>query len=47
MRDLPRNVQRHLMSSDDWACDELGHLWLPYCQMKTAARPLEVVATEG
>ena len=23
------------------------NLWLPYCQMKTAAEPLEVVSSEG
>ena len=26
---------------------ELNPLWMPYCQMKTAAAPIEVVETEG
>lgn len=31
----------------DWLESGLAHLWRPYCQMKTAAPPLPVVATEG
>ncbi|HLH11793.1 MAG TPA: adenosylmethionine--8-amino-7-oxononanoate transaminase [Methylovirgula sp.] len=27
--------------------DEAEHLWLPYCQMKTAAPPLKVASTQG
>ena len=30
-----------------WLDDGLAHLWRPYCQMKTAAPPLPVVATQG
>ena len=30
-----------------WLDEGLAHLWRPYCQMKTAAPPLPVVATEG
>jgi adenosylmethionine-8-amino-7-oxononanoate aminotransferase len=31
----------------DWLDEGLAHVWLPYAQMKTAPRPLPVVATEG
>src|SRR5262245_61951325 len=31
----------------DWYERGLTHVWLPYAQMKTAARPLPVVATAG
>lgn len=31
----------------DWFDKGLAHIWLPYCQMKTADPPLPVVATEG
>lgn len=31
----------------DWYEQGLRHLWLPYCQMKTATQPLAVAATEG
>jgi adenosylmethionine-8-amino-7-oxononanoate aminotransferase len=31
----------------DWMTQGLGHLWLPYTQMKTAASPQAVVRTEG
>lgn len=31
----------------DWIGEGLAHLWRPYCQMKTAAPPLPVVATRG
>jgi adenosylmethionine-8-amino-7-oxononanoate aminotransferase len=30
-----------------WLDEGLAHVWLPYAQMKTAPRPLPVVATEG
>ena len=30
-----------------WLTAGLDHVWLPYAQMKTAARPLPVVASEG
>jgi adenosylmethionine-8-amino-7-oxononanoate aminotransferase len=30
-----------------WYADGIGHLWLPYTQMKTARPPLAVVATQG
>ena len=30
-----------------WLTAGLEHVWLPYAQMKTAARPLPVVASEG
>jgi adenosylmethionine---8-amino-7-oxononanoate aminotransferase len=30
-----------------WYAGGLDHVWLPYAQMKTAAQPLPVVATEG
>lgn len=31
----------------EWLDEGLAHVWLPYAQMKTAPRPLPVVATEG
>ncbi len=31
----------------DWLSRGLAHLWLPYTQMRTAAAPLPVVATQG
>jgi adenosylmethionine-8-amino-7-oxononanoate aminotransferase len=31
----------------DWYTAGLGHVWLPYTQMKTASPPLAVVATRG
>ena len=31
----------------DWYADGLGHVWLPYVQMKTARPPLPVVRTHG
>jgi len=31
----------------DWYAAGLGHVWLPYAQMKTAAPPLPVVRTQG
>ncbi len=33
--------------TDDWFDKGLAHIWLPYCQMKTADPPLPAVATEG
>jgi adenosylmethionine-8-amino-7-oxononanoate aminotransferase len=30
-----------------WYEAGIDHVWLPYCQMKTAAPPLAVIATEG
>jgi adenosylmethionine---8-amino-7-oxononanoate aminotransferase len=30
-----------------WHAEGLGHVWLPYAQMKTASPPLAVVATRG
>jgi adenosylmethionine---8-amino-7-oxononanoate aminotransferase len=40
---------RDLRQADnpDWLQSGLRHVWLPYCQMKTASPPLPVVATEG
>jgi adenosylmethionine---8-amino-7-oxononanoate aminotransferase len=40
---------RDLRQADnpDWLQSGLRHVWLPYCQMKTAPPPLPVVATEG
>ena len=35
------------MNNPDWHSSALSHLWLPYTQMKTAAPPLPVAATEG
>ena len=34
-------------ATDHWLDQGAAHLWRPYCQMKTAAPPLPVVATEG
>jgi adenosylmethionine-8-amino-7-oxononanoate aminotransferase len=34
-------------SAPVWLDDARAHLWRPYCQMKTAAPPLPVVATRG
>src|SRR5262249_48641753 len=31
----------------DWYAAGLGHLWLPYTQMKTAREPLAVARTHG
>jgi adenosylmethionine---8-amino-7-oxononanoate aminotransferase len=31
----------------DWFTRGIGHIWLPYTQMKTAADPLPVVRTQG
>ncbi len=31
----------------DWYAAGLDHIWLPYAQMKTAAPPLAVAATQG
>ncbi len=31
----------------DWFTRGLGHVWLPYTQMKTAPGPLPVARTEG
>jgi adenosylmethionine---8-amino-7-oxononanoate aminotransferase len=30
-----------------WYADGLGHIWLPYAQMKTVSRPLPVARTRG
>lgn len=41
------NVSPDRLSGDaSWRQDAAAHLWMPYCQMKTAAPPLPVVATE-
>jgi adenosylmethionine-8-amino-7-oxononanoate aminotransferase len=34
-------------SKPDWYAAGLGHIWLPYTQMKTAAPPLAVARTHG
>ena len=34
-------------AAQSWLDGGLAHLWRPYCQMKTAAPPLPVVATRG
>jgi adenosylmethionine---8-amino-7-oxononanoate aminotransferase len=34
-------------TTPDWHAAGLGHIWLPYAQMKTASSPLAVVATRG
>lgn len=31
----------------DWLTEGAGHVWRPYCQMKTAPAPLAVARTEG
>ena len=31
----------------DWFTRGIGHIWLPYTQMKTAADPLPVARTQG
>jgi adenosylmethionine---8-amino-7-oxononanoate aminotransferase len=31
----------------DWFARGIGHIWLPYTQMKTAAQPLPVIRTQG
>src|SRR5947209_805254 len=40
---------RDLRQANDpaWLESGLSHVWLPYCQMKTASPPLPVVATQG
>jgi adenosylmethionine-8-amino-7-oxononanoate aminotransferase len=35
------------MSNPDWYTGGLGHVWLPYAQMKTLRPPLAVARTEG
>src|SRR5271154_6932581 len=35
------------MTINDWYNSGLPHIWLPYCQMKTALPSLPVVATLG
>jgi adenosylmethionine-8-amino-7-oxononanoate aminotransferase len=35
------------MERDHWYQAGLGHIWLPYAQMKTARPPLAVARTEG
>lgn len=35
------------MTNRDWFDEGLKHIWLPYCQMKTARPPLPVVRTKG
>ncbi|MBI1364582.1 MAG: adenosylmethionine--8-amino-7-oxononanoate transaminase [Alphaproteobacteria bacterium] len=35
------------MADPGWLQDGLDHLWLPYTQMKTMARPLAVASTQG
>jgi adenosylmethionine-8-amino-7-oxononanoate aminotransferase len=34
-------------SPPGWYAEGIGHIWLPYAQMKTAAAPLPVVRTQG
>jgi adenosylmethionine-8-amino-7-oxononanoate aminotransferase len=36
-----------LASDPNWLTEGAGHIWRPYCQMKTARPPLPVVATQG
>ena len=40
-------VRVEIMGEADWQEAWREHIWLPYSQMKTAAPPLPVVATEG
>src|SRR5437763_2756118 len=41
-------MNRHeTVGAADWYAAGLGHVWLPYAQMKTAASPLPVVRTQG
>ena len=41
-------MNRHeKVGAADWYAAGLGHVWLPYAQMKTAAPPLPVVRTQG
>jgi adenosylmethionine---8-amino-7-oxononanoate aminotransferase len=35
------------MTDPAWLDEGLGHIWLPYAQMKTAPRPVAVKATKG
>ncbi|MDB5480960.1 MAG: adenosylmethionine-8-amino-7-oxononanoate aminotransferase [Caulobacteraceae bacterium] len=35
------------MADPDWLTRGAGHVWRPYCQMKTALPPLPVMRTEG
>lgn len=34
-------------NSPPWLDEGLDHIWLPYCQMKTAVRPLAAMSTNG
>ena len=43
----PGTPPRDTSATPDWLAAGLAHLWMPYTQMKTAASPLPVVATEG
>ena len=34
------------MTDESWSAHEYRHIWLPYCQMKTAPMPIKIAATE-
>ncbi len=36
----------HESDSSSWAFEQLRHVWMPYCQMKTAGAPRQVVGTQ-
>ena len=42
-----KNSQFGENAAPDWLHSGLGHVWLPYTQMKTASPPLAVAATRG
>jgi len=44
---MTRPAARPETARPDWLDAGLGHVWLPYTQMKTAAEPLPVVGAEG
>src|ERR1700691_5999399 len=41
------NNKKSAAALPQWYAEGLDHVWLPYAQMKTAAPPLAVAATEG
>jgi adenosylmethionine---8-amino-7-oxononanoate aminotransferase len=40
-------ADKMIAAKTDWLDEGLAHIWRPYCQMKTADKPLPVVATQG
>src|SRR5690349_18541448 len=43
---MPENTRGN-RNAPEWYAQGLGHVWLPYAQMKTSPAPLPVAATRG